>query len=85
MRLQLGKRSLLIDAHRSAEAGDIGGKDGGEAALDAFFGHAVRLPLENAVPLIVLGRREGVHQARLPLRVMGCRRRTSAAGRLYLR
>ena len=39
MRFQLRKRALLIHTHQPAIAGDIGGEDGGKAALGAFFDH----------------------------------------------
>ena len=54
-RLEGRQRARLIVLHETAVADHVGGEDGGEAALDAFFGHKMRLPFENAVPSIVLG------------------------------
>ena len=41
--LQRRQRARLVLLHQSAVADHVGGKDGGEAALDAFFGHVARL------------------------------------------
>ena len=38
--LQPGERALFIRAHKPAVAGDVGSKNGGKAALGAFFGHS---------------------------------------------
>src|SRR5262249_55562039 len=53
----------------------IGGEDCGEAPLDAGFGHAMHLPLEDAAPPIVLARPGGVYRGRLPLGVTRARQR----------
>jgi len=54
MRLESGERAFLVRLHQPAVAGDIGGKNSGEAALGAYFSHLARLLSENAVREIVL-------------------------------
>src|SRR5262249_45740826 len=63
------QRAGLVMSHEPAIAHHIGGKDRGEAALDALFGHLARLPLENAVAKILGLAFCGVYRSGLP--VMG--------------
>src|SRR5262249_62017462 len=61
--LECGERSRFIPLHQAAVTRDIGGQDGGEATLDALFGHSRRLPSEIAVRPIVLAPGRRVYQA----------------------
>ena len=54
---EVGKRAVLILLHEPAIANHVRGKDGGKTAVGAFFGHIMRLPLENADYEIVLSPR----------------------------
>ena len=60
MRFQSRKRALLIHTHQPAIAGDIGGEDGGKAALGAFFDHG-RDRVQRTQREIVLSLRQGVY------------------------
>jgi hypothetical protein len=42
------ERAFLVGAHEATVSSHIGGEDSCKMALDAFFGHAVQLPSENA-------------------------------------
>ena len=53
-RPQQRHRSGLILLHEPAVADHVGGKNGGETALDAFFSHVVRISSEDAADEIVL-------------------------------
>jgi ribulose kinase len=41
-RLECRQRTGLVGLHHAAVADDVSGKNGGESALGAFFGHARR-------------------------------------------
>jgi len=60
--------SVLL--HEAAVADHIGGKDGGEAALGAFFGHVLPFRLKAAVQQIVVVLPRGVYRDGFPLRVI---------------
>jgi hypothetical protein len=57
----------LILFHEPTVPDHVCGKDCGEAALSAFFGHLTRLPLEEAGVRIVWALRERVYCAALPV------------------
>jgi len=38
------ERAFLVRTHEAAIARHVGGKNGGETTLDAFFDHLARLP-----------------------------------------
>jgi len=80
--LQRDHRASLVLLHKPAVADDIGGEDGDQAALDAFFGHLARLFLENTVQEILRPACRGVYQPGLQQWVRCCRtrhvRRTTA-------
>src|SRR5262249_10226862 len=52
---QRGQRTSLVLLHEPAVANHIGGQDGGEATLGAFFGHAEQLFLDSPDGVACMG------------------------------
>jgi hypothetical protein len=49
VRIQLGQRAFLIDAHESTVAGDIGQHDSYQASMDSLFGQVLQPASRRAV------------------------------------
>src|SRR5262245_46465175 len=47
-RFEGGERAHLVLLHEAAVTNHVGSENGGQAALDALFGHVMPLPSENA-------------------------------------